>query len=1053
MGAGARTQMSPFAFVKKWKSAALNERQSAQEHFIDLCALVGHPTPTEDDPTGEFFAFEKGASKVGGGRGFADVWKRDHFAWEYKQKNGDLDGALLQLMRYAPALENPPLHVVCDIKRFRVHTAWTNTVPTTYEITLDDITDPHKREILHNVFFNPEKLKPTRTRAGLTKDAADKFSTIAWRLQGRGSPEEIAHFVNQLVFCFFAQSVGLLRGGIFTKLLRRAAQDPSKARGYLNDLFHAMEKGGDFALTDVMHFNGGLFDGRRALPLDEGDIGLLIAANSLDWSLIDPTIFGTLFERFLDPQKRAQIGAHYTDADKIARIIDPVILRPLRAEWEVTKGKIVGLLDGTHPPPMRKKERRRMTRDEAAEEVRSQFVEKLCNLKILDPACGSGNFLYLALQGVKDIENRANLDCEMLGLKSRWPTVGPEVLLGIETNALAAELARTTIWIGDIQWRLRNGIHTHEVPVLRKLNSIERADALIERVPPPDRGGQMDLLEGAETGSAYRAATWPRADFIVGNPPFLGAKLMKRRLGVEYVVRLRAAYAGRLQGFSDLVCYWFEKARAEVAAGRTRGVGLVATSSIRGGTNRPVMDAIARSLAIHNAWSEQPWTIEGARVEVSLVCFCAPELKPDQSYLDGQPVSNINPDLTTGIDLTLARALTENERASFFGIQTSGPHDVTGEVARRWMCLPINPNGRHNRTILKPYWNGDDVTGRPRDRWLIDLPLVLSDAEASQYEVPYEYLRAARYDPDSLADLRSLTEARATARDQHARVRWWEPYWPRPEMRSQIERLSRYIVTTETSQHRLFVWLRYPTLPDKNLIVIARDDDTTFGILHSRFHEIWSLRLGTSLEDRPRYTSTTTFATFPFPDGLTPNIPIARLQRDPHAVAIAQAARRLDDLRNAWLNPSDLVRMEPEVVPGFPDRILPKDTAAAAILRERTLTNLYNRRPQWLVNVHRELDAAVAEAYGWPADISDEDALARLLELNLARAAADESGLSARLTKGPPKPDGERRQTHMKLPITGKAGKQVGLQSPESPSQSVEEEPAAKRGRSRRRAS
>jgi hypothetical protein len=249
-----------------------------------------------------------------------------------------------QLVRYAAALENPPLQVVCDTDRFIIRTAWTNTVPKQYEIELDDLALPEKREILWAVFHDPERLRPKETRAGLTKEAADKFSTIALRLQGRGAPEEVAHFVNQLVFCFFANSVKLLPDGFFPKLLNRAGQKPGKAQEYFNALFAAMEHGGEFDLTEIAHFNGGLFDGRRALRLDDGDIGLLVAAASLDWSLIDPTIFGTLFERFLDPDKRAQIGAHYTDPDKIMMIVEPVILRPLRAEWAAARVEIEALL-------------------------------------------------------------------------------------------------------------------------------------------------------------------------------------------------------------------------------------------------------------------------------------------------------------------------------------------------------------------------------------------------------------------------------------------------------------------------------------------------------------------------------------------------------------------------------------------------------------------------------------------------------------------------------------------------------------------------------------
>src|SRR5581483_8141200 len=291
--------------------------------------------------------------------------------------------------------------------------------------------------------------------------------------------EDIAHFVNQLVFCFFAHSVKLLPNGFFPRLLKRASENPENAKRYFDSLFAAMETGGDFDLTKIAHFNGGLFDGRHALPLDSGDVGLLMAAASLDWSLIDPSIFGTLFERFLDPEKRGQIGAHYTDAEKIMMIVNPVIGRPLRDEWSEAKKEIERLVDDAHL----KSGQAYRNAIAKAEEARSRFLERLRKVTILDPACGSGNFLYLALQAVKDIELRANLECEALGLAPRTPAIGPEIVKGIEINPLAAELARTTIWIGDIQWGMRNGIYARPEPILRPLEAIECRDALIARVP------------------------------------------------------------------------------------------------------------------------------------------------------------------------------------------------------------------------------------------------------------------------------------------------------------------------------------------------------------------------------------------------------------------------------------------------------------------------------------------------------------------------------------------------------------------------------------------
>ncbi len=385
-----------------------------------------------------------------------------------------------------------------------------------------------------------------------------------------------------------------------------------------------------------------------------------------------------MFERGLDPDKRSQLGAHYTDRDKIMQIIEPVLVRPLLVQWDETKAKIAVEMQNYAKArarvPGRQAEARRVfaaaRREEErawreAQHIRAEFIERLRNLRVLDPACGSGNFLYLALLALKDIEHRANLDAEIMGLGRFSPSVGPECLKGIEINPYAAELARVTVWIGEIQWMRRNGFDASRNPILRPLDTIECRDAVLA----PD---------GAE-------ASWPPSEFIIGNPPFLGAKLMKRWLGREYTDRLRAAYSGRLKGFSDLVCYWFEKARAEVIAGRTKRVGLVATSSIRGGTNRPVLDQIAKDTVIYNAWSEQPWTVEGARVEVSLVCFCARELDSIERRLDNVIVPTINADLSTGVDLTRAVPLKENKGFSFLGIQTSGPHDIAGDFARRML--------------------------------------------------------------------------------------------------------------------------------------------------------------------------------------------------------------------------------------------------------------------------------------------------------------------------------------------------------------------------------
>jgi type II restriction/modification system DNA methylase subunit YeeA len=702
-----------------------------------------------------------------------------------------------------------------------------------------------------------------------------------------------------------------------------------------------------------------LFDGRPALPLDSSDVGLLIAAGTLDWSQIDPSIFGTLFERFLDPEKRGQIGAHYTDSEKIMMIVEPVILQALRAEWVKARTEIEELLNGSRTPPIRAKTRRRMSPQEAAEEARSRYLERLRTLTILDPACGSGNFLYLALQAVKDLELKANLECEACGLSPRAPAVGPEIVRGIEINALAAELARTTIWIGDIQWGMRNAIYARPEPILRPLEAIECRDALVKR----------------NQGGTYEEAKWPAAKFIVGNPPFLGGQFIRSGLGDEYHEALTELYEDRVPSSADLVTYWFEKARAALELDQTVRVGLVATQSIRRGSSRSVLDRIQSTAEIFEAWSDEEWTIDGADVRISIVCF---GMGDKYKKLDGSVVTRINSDLSAGsVDLTTARRLIENLSVGFQGPVKVGPFDVPGEVAREWLCKPLNPNGRGNSDVLVPTMNGNDIVKRSRGRWIIDFG-DRTEAEASLYELPFEYVRE------------HVKPIRATNRDRQRRENWWRLGRSGADLKEATSKLRRFIVTPRVARHRIFAWAASPMLPDTRLVAIARDDEITMGILQSRFHESWSLRLGGwhGVGNDPQYTPTLGFETFPFPEGLTPNVPAKDYADDPRAIAIVKAAKRLDDLRSNWLNPSDLVEIVSEVAPGYPDRILPKNALAAAVLRTRTLTNLYNERPQWLTDAHRDLDAAVAAAFGWPADISDENTLAKLLELNLTRAGS-----------------------------------------------------------------
>lgn len=960
------------------------------------------------------------------------------------------------------------------------------------------------------------------------------------------------------------------------------------------------------------------------MPLERDDIENLINVAKLDWSAIEPSIFGTLFERGLDPAKRSQLGAHYTDPVSIMRIVNPVIVEPLLAEWLIAKTDIAALMATFHECQTSRKAKATTALKEATKRY-IEFKERLKNFKVLDPACGSGNFLYLALQALKDIELRVGLEAEELGLERGFPEVGPQAMHGIEISPYAAELAKVTVWIGDIQWMLKHGFAPSREPILKTLDQIQCRDALLaspfsplplgegsgvresgeiastspsspallpegegsksipalengkRKINPPlpadlktyarnmrasptdaeafiwgalrarrmagfkfrrqhpverfildfychdlqlaielDGGQHQDNINYDQTRSAALAAggirmvrfwnndvlanpesvleaiwnelqllspllpgegpwvrepggiastspsspallpegegsktipegagskpvrrteaIWPKVDAIIGNPPFLGGSKMREELGDDYTEALRAEYAGRVPGGADLVCYWFAKAHACVNGNATRA-GLVATNSIRQSTNRPVLERIVADGEIYNAWSDQEWVNEGAAVRVSIVCFegnastshrhierseisavvgreetstadSSAKAPRHDKFLDGRVVTRINADLTgddvgaSALDITQAKPLKQNAGRSFPGSKKHGAFDIDGELAREWLRQP-NPHGKPNSDTLKPSLNGLDLMRRARGKWMIDFGTRMTETEAALYETPFQHV-AQNVKP----------EREKNNREQY-RTFWWRHGEPRIALRASILGFNRYIATPEVAKHRAFVWLQQPILPDNTLIVIARDDDTTFGILSSRLHVAWALAVGGRMGkgNDPRYNPTLCFQTFPFPEGLTPNLNPAQYT-NPHAAGIATAAAHLNQLRENWLNPPEWVDVIPEVLPSpagrgaggegngssegkpipYPDRIIPKPEFAKAI-KDRTLTNLYNARAkgevQWLDDAHRALDAAVAAAYGWVdylPEMADDEILRRLLALNLARA-------------------------------------------------------------------
>ena len=863
---------------------------------------------------------------------------RGFFAWEYKGKHKDLNAAYQQLLQYREDLENPLLLVVCDFNRFEVHTNYPNTRKEIFAFELADLIANQPTatcklpplEVLRAVFTDPGRLKPGQTTAQVTEEAAAQFSKLAESLRSREVPSErAAHFLMRLLFCLFSEDIGLLPGKLFSRLVQSNIQRPEDFTKRLRQLFSAMAgEQGSFGEHDIPYFDGGLFSDDEAYDLTRDDLAVLALSSVLDWSSIEPAIFGTLFERSLDPDKRSQLGAHYTSEADIRLSVEPVLMEPLRRRWAQVEQKAKEIIEKSKTQQKAGQTKSR----KALSDLLMGFAEELSKVRVLDPACGSGNFLYVALKQILDLEKKVSVFAASNGLSGLLPRTSPEQLYGIETNVYAHELASVVVWIGYIQWQHDNGFNFGSHPILKPLKNIQRMDA---------------VLSYDEKDSPVEPA-WPEAEVIIGNPPFLGDKKMREGLGDKYVDDLRRLYEGRVPGGADFVTFWYERAREQIKAGKAKRAGLLATNSISMIANRKVLERIKETGDIFMTWSDRPWVLDGAAVRVSILGFDDGTQK--ERVFDGASVAEINADLTAGVDASRADALAENAHLCFLGIMKGGPFDIDAEPARKMLASPLNPNGKPNSDVVKRRLGGQDVTGRPRDGWIIDFGVNMSQEEAALYQPPFEHV------VENVKPLRDKTRRKRT------RERWWIHGEARPGLRKATRGLRRLIVTPEVAKHRVFVWMDTDTVPDHKLHVIARDDDYSFGVLQSRAHEAWTLAQCSwiGVGNDPSYSSSRTFETFPFPwpPGKEP-------KDDPRVEAIAEAARELVKKRDAWLNPPD---------------------ASTAELKKRTLTNLYNENPTWLQDAHRELDNAVFAAYGWPKNLSDQDILTRLLQLNLARS-------------------------------------------------------------------
>src|SRR5438132_755882 len=598
--------MTPAGFKRKWARYSGKETAAYQEHFNDLCALLGQPSPAAADPTGnESFCFQKRVVKdaelfalddsgrvaeepdADRERGFADVWKRGFFAWENKGKKKNLDAAYQQLLVYRESLLNPPLLVVCDFDRYVVRTNFNGTVQETHEFTNANIENPQVLHLLRAVFNDPEFLKPQRTTAEVTEKLAAEIGKVAQSLQERESIEladaktrqehsvaqrknlRIARFLNRIVFCFFAEDTGLLPPRVVAEIFKGGVDDPEHFSETLEELFARMATGGRFGKDKIKHFNGHLFEEATVFQLNEKEIGALATAAEADWQFIQPSIMGTLFERALERAQRSQIGAHYTSEEDILTLVEPVLMAPLRREWSEIKRDLA----------------KAFARGEGSISDRARllaFQKKIATISVLDPACGSGNFLYVAIKLLLDLEKELIAFATQLGFKLQ-PRVSVQQLKAIEINPYAFELAQVSVQIGYLQWRRDNGFDNEREPVLQVLENFQNEDALLV---PHFRSKPKSLKEARAGEHAsddalkfYTEREWPRADVIVGNPPFLGGGMLRRELGNDYVGELFKMFGDRIPNFSDLCCYWFERARELIDQRDCKRAGLLATQA------------------------------------------------------------------------------------------------------------------------------------------------------------------------------------------------------------------------------------------------------------------------------------------------------------------------------------------------------------------------------------------------------------------------------------------------------------------------------------------
>ncbi|MDQ0512809.1 class I SAM-dependent DNA methyltransferase [Ancylobacter amanitiformis] len=907
-----------------------------------------------------------------------------------------------------PAEGWPPFLIVCDVGNcFELYADFSGQGKNYaqfpdrqgFRIFLHDLRSEEVRERLRRIWTEPHSLDPTKRAAKVTRDIATRLAKVSKFLEEQkgadGRPlysrEAIAAFLMRCLFTMFAEDVELIPKESFKGLLERCRAKPELFPALVGQLWEAMDKG-DFAYAieaKVKRFNGYLFKDRAVLPLPREEIGELFEAAKSNWKEVEPAIFGTLLEQALDSIERRKLGAHYTPRAYVERLVVATIIEPLRAEWDHVRATAERLSSEGNAGG-------------ALEEV-SKFHARLCQTRVLDPACGTGNFLYVSLELMKRLEGEvleavADLGGqEALGLDRH--TIDPHQFLGLELNAHAAAIAELVVWIGFLQWFFRTQGGQPTEPILRDFKTITAMDAVLVTdgaEPVLDEAGQPVMQTDAEghrvpvlTFRNPRLPVWPEAEYIVGNPPFIGGKDVRGRLGDGYAKALWAAHP-HMNESADFVMYWWDRAADLLTRRGTklRRFGFVTTNSITQEFSRRVMAARMKAkkpISLLMAIPDHPWTKvtrDAAAVRIAMTVAAAGKHEgvlrevvreeglesdtPTIEYADRK--GDINPDLTVGADVTGAVTLRANDFISSPGVKLHGSGFIISPAEAEAMGL-----GKREglEAFVRPYRNGRDLAARARGVLVIDLFGLEEEKVRRDYPEVYQRLLTVRAARDEQCRRSNTPDAIEYAK------RWWVFGKPRQELRAAMRGLHRYVATVETSKHRVFQFLPREIVPDNMLVCIASEDAFVLGVLSSRPHVVWSLRAGgwLGIGNDPRYSKSRVFDPFPFPDVSEP------LKADIRAVAEElDAFRKARQAEHPRLTLTQMYNVLEKLRAGATldaDDIRIRDEGLVLILRE----------------LHDKLDALVFRAYGWPENLSDEDIIARLVALNKERAKEEARGL------------------------------------------------------------